>query len=282
MQNKFLKLIFLILILLLNSSKSFAQELEPTVDVNLDRINIDVRDRLTDFKQEVTNYLARTRFTNEEIINDVRGKPYKIKCNFQFFFTAATGFDSYEAQVFVGSSRNVFKTPNYTQLVRILDEKWDFNYLKGQSFYHDELKFNSLTSFLDYYAYLIIGFDDDSWELDLGTQRFQKCQDVVNLAVSSAPSSKGWAETGGLKASRLHYPQELLNSKYDDFRKGVWIYHFAGIDSLQWGKRQALERIAEAIKLFAKSKKTEIKSFTIKAFFGAKYQEIAQTLVDYY
>jgi uncharacterized protein DUF4835 len=282
MQNKLMDMLILFSGLLMISNLSFAQELDPTVDVNLSQITIDVRDRLSNFKQEATDYLLRTRFTNEEIVNDIKGKPYKIKCNFQFFFTTSTGFDSYEAQVFVGSSRNIYKTPNYTQLIKILDEKWEFNYIKGQPFYHDDLKFNSLTSFLDYYAYLIIAFDDDSWELELGTPRFQKCMDVVNLAVANAPSSKGWAESNSLKANRINYPQEILNSKYDDFRKGVWIYHFAGIDSLQWGKRQALERIAESIRLMAKTKKSEVKSFTIKAFFGAKYQEMAQVLTDYY
>jgi hypothetical protein len=282
MQNKLLNLLILFSAFLIFSNLTFAQELDPTIDVNLSQITIDVRDRLSNFKQEVTDYLGRTHFTNEEIVNDIKGKPYKIKCNFQFFFTTSTGFDSYEAQVFIGSSRNIYKTPNYTQLIKILDEKWEFNYTKGQAFYHDDLKFNSLTSFLDYYAYLIIAFDDDSWELELGTPRFQKCMDVVNLAVANAPSSKGWAETNSLKANRISYPQELLNSKYDDFRRGVWMYHFAGIDSLQWGKRQALERIAESIRLMSKTKKSEVKSFTIKAFFGAKYQEMAQVLTDYY
>ena len=89
-------------------------------------------------------------------------------------------------------------------------------------------------------------------------------------------------ENTGLKSSRQSYPQELLNSKYDDFRKGLWLYHFAGIDSLQYNKRQALERIAQAIDLIGKSKKAEIRAFTIKAFFDAKYLEIATTLVDYF
>ncbi len=282
LQNKLPKLVIIFFGLFLFTGFCPAQELDPTVSVDMSAISIDVRDRLSSFKQEVTDYLARTRFTNEGIINDLKGKPYKIKCNFQFFFTTATGFNSYEAQAIIGSSRNIYKTPNYSQLVRVKDDKWEFNYLTGQSFYHDDLKYNSLTSFLDYYAYLVIGFDDDSWELDLGTPRFQKCMDVVNLAVANAPSAKGWSETNSFKANRINYPQELLNSKYDDFRKGVWMYHFAGIDSLQWGKRQALERIAESIRLMAKSKKTEIRAFSIKAFFSAKYQEVAQVLVDYY
>jgi len=258
-----------------------AQELDPIVDVDLSRINIDVRDRLSNFKQDVQNYLTRTKFTNEVIVNDIKGKPYKIKCNFQFFFTNATGVESYEAQLVVFVQRNVFRTPEFTPLLRIKDETWAFNYVKGQSFYHDDLKFNPLTSFLDYYAYMIIGIDDDSWEPDLGTERFQKAQNVVNLAIANS-SGQGWIDNSSFKASRNSYPFELLNSKYDNFRKAFWIYHFAGIDSLQYNKRTALERMAEAVEMIGKVKKNEVRSFTIKAFFEAKYLEIAGTFVDYY
>jgi hypothetical protein len=274
-------IIILLLPVLLFNINLKSQELEPTVDVNTDKLSIDVRDRLTTFKQDVTDYLTKTKFTDEQIINDVRGKPYKIKCTFIFNFTAVTGFDSYEAQVVVIAQRYIYKTPNFSPLLRIKDDSWAFNYTRGQAFYHDDLKFNSLTSFLDYYAYMIIGMDDDSWELDLGSKRFQKARDIVNLAVVSS-ASKGWADNTTTKASRNTYPQELLNSRFDDFRKGVWLYHFAGIDSVQYNKRNALERVAQGIDLIGKTKKTEIRAFTIKAFFEAKYLEIAQVLVDYY
>ena len=258
-----------------------SQELDPIVDINMDRLTTDARDRLATFQQEITDYLTRTKFTDELIINDVRGKPYKIKCTFSIAFNSASGFDGYDAQAVITAQRYIYRTQNFSPVIRVKDDKWQFTYTKGQAMTHDNLRFNALTSFLDYYAYMIIGIDDDSWELNLGTKRFQLAQDVVNLAVANS-SSGGWTETSGLKPSRLSYPQELLNSKYNDFRKGVWLYHFAGIDSIQYNKQKALERVAQGIELIGKSKKTEIKSFTIKAFFDAKYLEIAQTLVDYY
>ncbi len=258
-----------------------AQELDAKVDVDLTAINIDIRDRLSNFKLDVQNYLNKTRFTDENIVNDVRGKPYKIKCNFQFFFRNATGIDSYEAQMVVSVQRNIYKTDKFTTVFRVKDENWAFNYVKGQNFYHDDLKYSNLTSFLDYYAYMIVGSDDDSWEPSLGTVRFQKAQNIVNLAIANS-DGKGWVDNSSLKQSRSVYPSELLNSKYDNFRKAVWIYHFAGMDSLQYNKKQALERIAESLQMIGKVKKTEIRSFSIKQFFEAKYLEISATLVDYY
>jgi Domain of unknown function (DUF4835) len=279
MSYKFLKIIIILLPLI--PGFVFSQELDPIVDVNMDRLSPDIRDRLSSFKQDVTDYLSRTKFSDEVIVNDVRGKPYKIRCAFNIAFNSATGFDSYDAQLVVTTQRNIYRTPNYTSLLRIKDDKWQFSYTRGETMYHDNLKFNALTSLLDYYAYMIIGIDDDSWELELGTKRFQLALDAVNLAAANS-SSSGWADNVGLTASRVTYPQELLNSKYDDFRKGFWLYHFSGIDSLQYDKRHALERIAQAIELIGKTKKAEVKSFTIKAFFDAKYLEIATALIDYY
>lgn len=276
-QNTFTILSFL---LILNAA-AYSQELEPTVEVNLDQLNIDARDRLINFKQDITDYYSKNKFTDELIVSDLRGKQYKIKCTFQFFFTAATGFDSYDAKVFIGIQRYVFKSQNFSTLIRFLDDKWSFNYTKGQSLYRDDLKFNSLTTFLDYYAFMIIGIDDDSWESELGTKRFQKAQDMVNLAVANG-SPTGWVDNSITKVSRSKFPQELLNAKYHDFRKAFWTYHFAGIDSLQWNKRQSLEKMAQAIEMIGKVKKSEIRSFIIKAFFDTKFQEIAQSMVDYY
>lgn len=283
MQKISLKLCILIALISFTSIPKivYPQELDATVDVDVSAINIDIRDRLSNFKNDVQNYLNKTRFTDENIVNDVRGKPYKIKCNFSFFFRTATGIDSYEAQLVVNVQRNIYRTENFSTIFRVKDETWAFNYVKGQSFYHDDLKFNNLTSFLDYYAYMIIGYDDDSWEPLLGKARFQKAQNVVNLAIANS-DGRGWVDNSSLKQSRSVYPAELLNSKYDNFRKAVWKYHFSGIDSIQYNKKQSLEKIAESLEVIGKMKKADVRSFIIKQFFDAKYLEIAATLVDYY
>src|SRR5437764_14576224 len=111
--------ISLIAALLLNIRLISAQELDPLVDVDLSKLNVDVRDRLSNFQNDITNYLTRTRFTDENIVNDVRNKPYKIKCNFSFFFTGASGNDGYSAQVVISLQTNIFRSANSTELYRI-------------------------------------------------------------------------------------------------------------------------------------------------------------------
>jgi Domain of unknown function (DUF4835) len=264
-----------------DNTQSIAQELDVTVEIDVSSLNIDVQDRLSSFKNDIQNYMNKMRFTDENITNDIKGKPYKIKVSLQFFFRSSPSTDSYEAQMVIIVQRNIYRTPNYTTIFRLKDDNWAFNYIKGQNFYHDDLRYNALTSFLDYYAYMAIGFDDDSWEPGLGTQRFIKAQNIVNLAVANS-DGRGWTDNSSLKQSRSVFPQELLNSKYDKFRRAFWIYHFAGMDSLQYNKRTALERITESLEIIGKLRKNEVRSFIIRQFFDNKYLEIAATLVDHY
>ena len=56
-------LLFLIIIL---SSTAFSQELNCTVSVNMDNLAISDRSLLTGFKQAVTDYMSKTRFTNRD------------------------------------------------------------------------------------------------------------------------------------------------------------------------------------------------------------------------
>src|SRR5689334_5638708 len=101
--------ISLIFLFCLSIKLTNSQELDPLVDVDLSKLNVDVRDRLSNFQNEVTNYLTKTRFTDENIVNDQRNKPYKIKCNFSFFFNSASGTDGYNAQVVISIQRNIFR-----------------------------------------------------------------------------------------------------------------------------------------------------------------------------
>src|ERR1700730_15568645 len=99
MYNKTLKLLSIALFAF--TIKVSAQELDPLVDVDFTNLNSDVKDRLSSFKQDIQNYLSKTKFTDEIISNDVRNKPYKIQCSFSFFFNSSTGTDGYNSQLVV-------------------------------------------------------------------------------------------------------------------------------------------------------------------------------------
>ena len=278
MQN--LKKIIIIssLLLILFAGKSFSQDLQAIVDINDQALSTESRERLTEFKRQVEEYLNRNKYHQNPIP--------PVPCYFTFNFLSTNGFDQYTAQILVVAQREIYRQNKndpiaYTTTFKFLDERCTFNYSRSMQFVKNDVIFNSLLSLLDYYAYLVVGFDEDSYFPKGGTRYFQKAQDLCNKPISG-DEAKGWTETGGgSKPSRLQLVQELLNVSYDDFRKGYFEYHWMGLDSLNIQRANAFGHMLNALEKISNVKKKQVKAFNIDIFFDEKYQEIAETFKNY-
>jgi hypothetical protein len=281
--SKKYKIMFVILTLLMCyiPLKLNAQDFEVSVVMDMQTLSNDVKDKLKDFKQQVEDYYNRNKFANEEI--------YKIKATIQFSFLGSNGFDAYDAKVFVASSRIIDKpdkkvNPKYSTVFKYVDERCSFTYNRSMPFIYNSIRFDTFLSLLDYYAFIMLGFDADSYfparffQQKCGTPYFQKANDICNKPMSDR---NGWTETGGgSKPSRLQLVQELLNPKFMDFRVAFFEYHWRGLDSLGLTKN-AYDYIINAIEKISNIKKTEPKAFNVDIFFETKFQEIADTFLDY-
>jgi len=134
----------------------FAQELDATVTINTEQLATASRDRLDNFKFQIQDYLNSNKFTSQPWEGE------RIKCNFTIFFTSASDEVTYNAQLVVSSQRPIENSQMNSLMLSIMDNNWGFKYEKGQAMYFNQTDFDPLTSLLDYYAYLIIGFDSDS------------------------------------------------------------------------------------------------------------------------
>lgn len=271
-----LKITVFLFLLLAVTGVSYSQDLIATVNVNDQTLPIDVRERLKEFKQQVESYLNRNKWHDESIP--------PIKCTFEFNFMSTNGFDQYNTQLFVVAQREVYRQNKsdpikYTTTLRILDERVNFTYSRSMQFVKNDVMFDPLLSLLNYYAYMITGFDEDSYYPKGGTKYFQKAMDICNKLMSD---KTGWTETGGgSKPSRLQLVQELTNPRFEDFRKSYFEYHWMGIDSLSISKANAQQYILRAVEKISAIKKREVKAFNIDIFFDEKYIEIADAFLNY-
>ncbi|OGV88870.1 MAG: hypothetical protein A3J88_02560, partial [Melioribacter sp. RIFOXYB12_FULL_38_5] len=214
--------------------------------------------------------------------NKYTGKPWegeKIKCNFTIFFTGASDDVNYSAQLVVTSQRPIEGSRLNSLMLTIMDNAWSFRYEKGQAMYFNQSNFDGLTSFLDYYAYIIIGFDSDSYYDLGGTDLFQKALDIAVKGASSK-YAKGWAlETAAFNRRAL--VDNLLNSKYQQFRSDYFNYHYNGLDLLNSKDAKeravALPNMVNLVKNLEKSKGSiDWRSVLLKVFFDAKAGEISE------
>ncbi|MGD1046328.1 MAG: DUF4835 family protein [Bacteroidota bacterium] len=255
-----------------------SQELNCTVTINIESIQSAQRGYLRTFAQDIERYMNNTRFTNEDLDGE------KIQCSLDIFFTTATSDNHYQAQVAVSSQRPIYigdeKSDRTTLVMRVLDNNWNFAYTPNQRMNHDEMIFDPFTGFLDFYAYLIIGYDLETYIPMSGSACFQKALNTVQLASNSAVGKDWQQSTTGY--SKFGITDELSNVKYNAFRTAFNNYHFDGIDLLATDKQKGLGNMLTAIASINDIRlRQNSSSVVVKQFFDAKFKEIAEAFQAY-
>ena len=268
----------LLLLLIVFPPAIQSQELEATVNVNIESIPSALRDYLRNFKSDVEQYLNGTKFTDEDLLGD------RIQCSFDFFFQRPSGEKRYVLQVFVGSQRMVYehdeKTSRTSPILRILDEKWEIEYQPGQRMRQDDFSFDPLTDFLDFYAYLIIGLDLETYMPNSGTKYFQKAFNICELG-SNSSSADEWKFSSSAY-NRYGMAEELTNPRYSLMHEAFTNYHFDGVDHLATSTQRALDIMLRSIQTISQVRSLQNpNSVFVRQFFSAKNKEIAEAFKRY-
>ncbi len=260
-------------LLLTLTSLLYAQELNCNVSVNTESLPVENRDLLTDFGNAIETYMNETRFTSDN------WEYPKINCALSIFVTSASDETHYQAQIVVTSQRQIYKSEDNSLMLSINDNQWSFEYLKGQPLYSHQSVFDPITGMLNYYAYIIIGFDADSWEELGGTTYFNKATDIVNLAANSNFKT-GW-DRNSSSYSRAGLVDDLLNEKYRSLREAIYGYYY-GIDIYSQNKAEGQKQIVKLVNTLVNLKnKIDLTGVFLKVFFDAKYGEIIDRLKSY-
>jgi len=249
-----------------------AQEVDCTVQVNIDAVPTTNKDLLNTFATDVKEYVSHMNWGGGDAAE-------KVKCTLNIFVQTVIGENRYSAQVFIGSQRPRFNSNQSTAVVRLFDELWEFTYLRERPINHNPYTFNDLASFLDFYMYVIMGYDYDTYDRLSGTPLFQKAADIARMGQSS--SQKGWQITTA-SFSRSQLIDEILNAKFEPVRRASWTYHFTGLDSLSTSPARAYQNMIGALESIDKVRKgADPRNLIIKTFFEAKSLELAEVFKQY-
>lgn len=253
-----------------------AQELNAKVSVNYEKLPVINKEYLKDFGQYIEDYLNNNRFTDQKWDSE------KIKCSFDIFFETATSETSYRAQVVVTSQRPLYpynRPDRNSLMLNIMDQKWVFKYESGQALTFNPSFFDPLTSFLDFYAFFIIGYDSDSFSKLGGSPFYDRAYNIATLGMNSS-YAEGWArETGAF--TRVGIMEDLTNEKFTQFRMDFFDYHYNGVDIYYENKEMAQQNIIKLVKNLYKIRSViDLRNPLVKVFFLAKSAEIVDYLKD--
>jgi hypothetical protein len=254
---------------------SFAQEIDCKVTIDMQNLTAEARENITNFAKSVEDYINTYRWTPDDFGND------KIKCTFDIFMQGSPSENNYVAQVFIGSKRQIYKSEKSTGVVRLLDDKWEFAYTRNQPFHHNSFQYDPLLSFIDFYIYIILGSDYDTYKMLDGTRYYQQALDIVGKARSGGGSG-GWESKLSGTYNRSQFIEEIMNQKYKTVREAIYFYHFKGLDLITQNKKKGLENVLKAVESIANfQKKINERSVFLKTFFDTKYLELCDLFSDY-
>jgi hypothetical protein len=251
-----------------------AQELNCVVTVNVGpKVRTVDQTVFRDMKNAFQQFLNGRKWTNDTYLAHE-----KINCSLLININDMPSIGVFSASVQVQAARPVYNT-NYTSLIlNFADRDWDFEYLESQPLeYNDNTFTSNITSILAFYAYMIIGIDNDTFSELGGNANFQRALQVVNNAQSS--NRTGWQPTGSIR-NRYWLIENYLNPQFTDIRRAMYRYHRLALDTFEKDPEQSREIILECLKNVKKARDINPNAIMVISFFDAKSKELANIFSD--
>ncbi len=264
---------FYIFLFLSLSVLAKAQEFNVQVTVDQSQVSSASLSYLDNLPDEVESYFNEHDWIGANFLDHEQ-----IDAELQIVLLSVDDNYNFQANVVIRAQRPIYNTMQLTTTLLMNDENWTFQYTPNRALVHDELQFDALTTFLDFYAYVILGYDFDSFSELGGTPYFTEAQNI--LALAQTASSPGWSRSGGTRRGRVQLVTDLLNPTYQNFRQAIYIYHRLGLDNFASDTDQARENILEALELIRDSQRNATNDFLFDIFFNAKYREIVSIFED--
>ncbi len=218
-------------------------------------------------------------FMNQRIWTEYQFKSEeRIEASILITINEKVGSDEYRGTIQVQSRRPVFRTSYSSPLINHNDRDLSFRYVENQTLeYADNTFTSNLTSILAFYAYVIIGFDFDTFSPMGGTPYFERAQNIVNLA-QNAPE-RGWKSFEGQR-NRYWLMENIFNSQYSGIRQALYTYHRLGFDRMTENMDMARAEVVNAIEMFQRVHRQRPGSYLMSIIMTTKGDELVNLFTE--
>ncbi|MDR2928380.1 MAG: DUF4835 family protein [Cytophagaceae bacterium] len=263
------KTIFIPLILLaVLAAKIDAQELRCMVQVVSPSVQGTNRAVFEDMQKNIMEFM-----NNQQWTDNIFKPEERIDCNVMINITEQSGSDEFKGNLQIQSRRAVYNSAYNTSMLNYREEI-SFRYVEFQPLVYNPTSVESnLVAVLSYYAFIILGYDYDSFSPKGGTPYFQKAQEIVNMSQSASDGGKGWSSFDGTR-NRYWLVENILNEYHAPLRTCLYQYHRRGLDAMADKPEEGRATIASALEQLQKVFRQRPNSFVMSLFFEAKREEL--------
>jgi len=254
------------LVFLLFSLPFYSQELKCTVNINSDMVQGTNKSVFNTLQKSVSEFINTRRWSEMTHTNNE-----KIECSIAIVVKKVDA-DVFTADIQVQSRRPVYNSSYNTTLFNFKDNYFTFDYKEFDQLEMNESTITSnLTAVLAYYAYIIIGYDLDSYTRLGGTPFFEAAERIVNAA--QAADLVGWKAFESSK-NRYALVNNLTDEAFKKYRSYFYEYHRMGLDEMSINMTNARAKIAVGLPLLREANRARPSAIVIASFLDAKNDEL--------
>lgn len=244
-----IKPFYILLLFIITYASVNAQELNARVRVVDNQIPSTVdRKIFRTLETSLTNFLNSRKWGNDNF------KPNeKINCQFLITLQQMPEPNIFSASITIQVARPVYSTSYVSPIINFQDPNFDFRYVESQPMEFNENRISgtdplvsNLTAVIAYYAYIILGFDYDSFSVRGGDMLFQKALNIVNNAPDATKIS-GWKSFENNNRNRYWLAENLINNRYAVIHDIYYNYYRRGLDVMYEDENTARAEILNAL-----------------------------------
>lgn len=255
-----------LLIFALLAASAAAQELNCRVEVNSDKITGTNKSVFTTLQEAITSYMNDTKFTAAQY-----SPIEKIECTLFFTIKEYDG-DKMTGDIQVQATRPAYNASYTTNLINFRDSKVEFTYSEGEPLTFNETNMESqLTAILNFYAYMIIAIDTDSFAPRGGEAAWDRVKTIVQQAQSSGET--GWRAFDDNK-NRAAALGAYTDPSTQQLRDMVYKYHREGIDQMSVSPDKGRAAITESLETLKNIYNVAPMSVGLSMFRDSKLDEL--------
>jgi hypothetical protein len=268
---------FLPVLILCAPASVVAQELNCNIQVTAQQIQGSNRQVFETMQRDLYEFMNNTVWTNH-----VFSYSERLDCNILINLTDQLSADEFRGTIQVQLRRPAYNTTYNSTMLNFVDNSFQFRYVEFQPLEFDPSTHKSnLISVLAYYAYVMLGFDYDSFSPLGGTEFFQMAEKIVQNA-QNAPEP-GWKPYDASRnKNRYWLIKNILDKGYEGVRQFIYEYNINGLDKLESRTAEARTSMAESLKLLQEvyRKKPDPFMYYVQIVLEAKSEELINIFTE--
>ncbi len=270
-----IRILTTLLLALLMVATVAAQELRCNISISSERLQGANRNQFRTMQSDLYEFMNNRKWTEHTY-----GQNERIECNIFIRLEEQISVDEFRGSIQIQAKRPVYNSSYETTILNIRDNDFHCKYVEFQPIEFSETNNrDNLTNILAYYAYVILGFDYDTFSREGGTIYFEKAQAIVNNSQNAR--ERGWKAFES-ERNRYWLIENIMNRSYSAMRETYYTYHRMGLDQMGERTEEGRSAIAESLRGVQQVFRRRPSTYILQLFFDAKSDELVNIFSQSY